>query len=59
MNSREIAYAKHGAFTTKSWNTFQTIIKRCLKFKERGGKRVPANSALPAAESSSQSGNRD
>lgn len=30
MNSKEIAYAKHGAIATKSWDTYQALIKKCL-----------------------------
>ena len=31
MNSKELAYAKQGALSAKSWDTFQTVIRKCLK----------------------------
>ena len=36
------------ALTTKNWNTYETVIKRCLKFELRGRKNVPMAVQIPS-----------
>jgi hypothetical protein len=31
MDNKELAYAKQGALATTNWDTFQAVIRRCLK----------------------------
>lgn len=31
MDRTELTFARHHALTTKDWDTYQTIIRRCLK----------------------------
>ena len=31
MDRTELTFARHHALTTKDWDTYQTIIRRCLR----------------------------
>lgn len=31
MDRSELTFARHHALTTKDWDTYQTIIRRCLR----------------------------
>ena len=34
MDSKELAYAKQGALAASKWDTYQTIIRRCLSLED-------------------------
>ena len=40
MNQMEIVFAKKGALATKDWDTFQAIIRTCLKPLKTAPKRT-------------------
>ena len=43
MQNSEIAFAKNGALTTKDWDTFQAILRKCLRFRGPAKKQPPKN----------------
>ncbi len=50
MNSKELAYAKQGALTAKNWDTFQTVMRKCLKiviFQRKTPLGVPSTTIAP------------
>lgn len=34
MNSKEIAFAKQALLATRDWDTYQSIIRKCLRIHE-------------------------
>ena len=49
MSQREIVFAKKGALATKDWDTFQAIIRTCLKPVKHGDDGKAATRRRPAA----------
>lgn len=39
MRNTEITFAKNGALTTRDWDTFQAILRKCLRAKKPAGKQ--------------------
>jgi hypothetical protein len=39
MIRAEIAFAKTGALTTRDWDTYQAILRKCLRTKNSGEKK--------------------
>ena len=34
MQNTEMSFAKNGLLTTRDWDTFQAILRNCLRFKK-------------------------
>ena len=43
MQNTELAFAKNGLLTTRDWDTFQAILRKCLRFRKPVGKQYPKN----------------
>ena len=43
MQNTEIAFAKDGLLTTRDWDTFQAILRKCLRFRKPVRKQSPNN----------------
>ncbi len=39
MHNTEITFAKNGALTTRDWDTFQAILRKCLRYKKPARKQ--------------------
>ncbi len=42
MQNTEKSFAKTGALTTRDWDTFQAILRKCLRFKKAPAKQPAA-----------------
>ena len=38
MENRELAFTKQAIMATRDWDTFQAIIRKCLRIRENGVK---------------------
>ena len=43
MKNTELAFAKTGLLTTRDWDTFQAILRKCLRVK-KSTRKQPAKS---------------
>ena len=43
MQNTELAFAKNGLLTTKDWDTFQAILRKCLRFRKPVRKQSSKN----------------
>ncbi|MFC1832784.1 hypothetical protein ACFL0S_12315 [Thermodesulfobacteriota bacterium] len=43
MQNTELAFAKNGLLTTRDWDTFQAILRKCLRFRKPVRKQSPKN----------------
>ena len=41
MQNTEMSFAKNGALTTRDWDTYQAILRKCLRFRKPLGKDSP------------------
>jgi hypothetical protein len=41
MQNTEISFAKTGLLATRDWDTFQAIMRKCLRFKRAPKKQPP------------------
>ena len=41
MQNTEISFAKTGLLTTRDWDTYQAILRKCLSFKKVRKKQPP------------------
>lgn len=41
MQNTEISFAKTGLLTTRDWDTYQAILRKCLSFKKAPRKQPP------------------
>ncbi len=41
MQNTEISFAKTGLLTTRDWDTYQAILRKCLRFKKPPRKMPP------------------
>lgn len=43
MRNTEMSFAKSGALTTRDWDTFQAILRKCLRFRKSPEKQITKN----------------
>ncbi|MGI9536292.1 MAG: hypothetical protein ACR2PB_04420 [Desulfocapsaceae bacterium] len=43
MQNAEIAFAKNDLLTTRDWDTFQVILRKCLRFRKPVKKQPTKN----------------
>lgn len=43
MQNSELAFAKNGLLTTRDWDTFQAILRKCLRVRKPVRKQSPKN----------------
>ena len=43
MQNTELAFAKNGLLTTRDWDTFQAILRKCLRVRKPVRKQSPKN----------------
>ncbi len=41
MQNTEMSFAKSGALTTRDWDTFQAILRKCLRSRKKPEKELP------------------
>jgi hypothetical protein len=41
MHNTEMSFAKSAALTTRDWDTFQAILRKCLRFKKSPERQLP------------------
>ena len=43
MHNTQITIAKNGALNTRDWDTFQAILRKCLRYKKPARKQPSKN----------------